>query len=363
MALLRKEVLLMRRNPFMPRVIVMLPIMVMLVIPLVANMDVKHVSIAVVDLDRSQLSGRIAADMNSGKFLTVSEYCDTYAQAMDGVEHGRVDVIVTVPADYARDLVAGRLPCIDLAADGVNATKASLGASYAAQSIALTLRGWQRESGAVVPEEAVSVQYRYNPTLDFRNFMIPALMVMLIIIICGFMPALSLVSEKETGTIEAMNVTPVPRMTFVLSKLIPYWVTGLIVVTVGIVIGRLVYGLVPVGSIGAIYLSSILFTLVMSGFGLVVANKSGTILQSILVMFAVIVIFQLMSGLFTPVSSMPHWAQLITYGVPPRYFIEIMRGIYLKGASVADLWVQYTVLAAMAAAMCAAAALTYSKRQ
>ena len=195
----------------------------------------------------------------------------------------------------------------------------------------------------------------------FRNFMIPALMVILLIILCGFVPALSLVSEKESGTIEAMNVTPVGRLTFVLSKLIPFWVVGMIVITVGMTIGWLVYGLRPLGNIGAIYLASFLFSLVMSGLGVTIANRSATMLQSIFMMIAFVMIFQLMGGLFTPISSMPGWAQAITYAVPPRYFNEIMRSIYLKGASVADLWPQFLALAATAAIVCTLAAATYRK--
>ena len=192
--------------------------------------------------------------------------------------------------------------------------------------------------------------------------MIPALMTVLLIIICGFLPALNLVSEKETGTIEAMNVTPVSRMTFVLSKLIPFWMVGLFVVTIGMLIGWLVYGLVPQGSIGAIYLATILFSLIMSGFGVAIANRSATMLQSIFVMFAFIMIFQLMSGLFTPISSMPQWAQCITYVIPPRYFIEIMRSVYLKGSTVAELWQPYAALLTLAVILSSIAAGTYRKK-
>ena len=209
---------------------------------------------------------------------------------------------------------------------------------------------------------SVSVKNSYNPTLNFRNFMIPALLIILLIIICGFLPALNLVSEKETGTIEAMNVTPVGRFTFVLSKLIPFWITAIFVITVGMLIGWLVYDLWPAGSVWDIYVAAILFSLVMSGLGVVIANRSATMLQAIFVMFAFIMIFQLMGGLFTPISSMPQWAQIVTYAVPPRYFNEIIRAIYLKGASMSDLWLQYVCLAGIAALISVFAAWSYKKR-
>lgn len=361
-ALLRKEFALMRRSPLIPKVIVVMPLMVMLVIPLVANLDVKHVEVAVVDNDHSMLSGRIMADIEASPYLEITRYPGTYAEAMAFVEKGGADAIVTIPPDFEQKLVIGASPQIDVAANGVNATKGSLGAAYTVASIGATLMQWQQQLGVILPESAVTTQYVYNPTLDFRNFMIPALMVMLLILICGFLPALNLVGEKEDGTIEAMNVTPVDRLTFVLSKLIPYWLAGMIVVTIAMLIGWLVYGLVPVGNIAAIYLAAILFTLVMSGLGVIIANSSSTMLQSILVMFAIIMVFQLMSGLFTPISSMPQWAQTITYAVPPRYFIEIVRGIYLKGATVTELGTQYLILGGMALLLCTVAALTYKKQ-
>lgn len=338
--------------------------MVMLILPLVANLDVKDVGVAVVDHDHSELSRRIVADMDASEYMSVIGCESGYKRALSLIEHGKADVVVVIPAHYSKDLVVkkGRMPKIEVDANGVNATKGMLGARYAVQSISATLGRWQRVQGIALEAPAVSVLNYFNPTLDFRNYMIPALMVVLIIIICGFLPTLNLVNEKETGTIEAMNVTPVGKLTFVLSKLIPYWVVGMIVVTVGMIIGWLVYDLVPEGNIIAIYFAAILFSLVMSGLGVTIANKSATMLQSIFMMFAFIMIFQLMGGLFTPISSMPKWAQTITYAVPPRYFIEIMRAVYLKGASITDLWLQYLSLAAFAVLLCTTAALTYEKR-
>lgn len=360
--LLKKEMKLMKRNPFIPRIIVALPFMAMLILPLVANLDVKNVGIVIVDNDRSMLSRRIASDIGSTEFLSVKSNEHLHSEALRMIEDGEADAILTIPPDYSKDLADGRHPSVSIEANGVNTIKGMLGSRYAAGSVAGTLSRWQAEQGLDRSSQGTSVLDFYNPTLDFRNYMIPALIVVLIIIICGFLPTLNLVSEKETGTIEAMNVTPVGKFTFVLSKLIPYWIIGIIVVTVGMIIGWAVYGLVPAGNISYIYLAAVLFSLVMSGLGVVIANKSATILQSIFVMFAFIMIFQLMGGLFTPIASMPQWAQNLTYAIPPRYFIEIMRSVYLKGAGISDLWAQYLSLASFAVLLCTAAAATYKKR-
>lgn len=357
-ALLRKEVSLMRRNPFIPRIILAMPVMVMLILPLVTTLDLKNVNVAVADLDRSTLSRRLVADMDATEELKVANVCLTHSEAMAMVEGGEADVVLTVPRDFEQTL-----PALSIEANGVNATKGMLGAQYVSGSVMTTLRQWSAERGAALPAAQMPVQLdRYNPTLNFRNYMIPALMVVLLIIICGFLPTLNFVSEKESGTIEAMNVTPVGKMTFVLSKLIPFWVVGLMVVTVGMCIGWLVYGLVPVGSVWAIYFATVLFSLFMSALGVTVANRSATMLQSIFVMFAIIMIFQLMGGLFTPIGSMPGWAQTLTYAVPTRYFNEIMRAVYLRGAGVADLWLPYACLGGFALLTCLVAALTYRKQ-
>lgn len=359
-ALLVKEVKLMKRNPIIPKIIIAMPILVMLVIPLVANMDVKSVNVTVVDNDHSEISRRIIADLQAANNISVIEDCDNYSEALVTVENGKADVILCIPALFARNLVSSPLP-LAVYANGVNANKGMLGANYVSQSIALTLQQIQRESGLTIELQS-SIINRFNPTLNFRNYMIPALMVMLLIIICGFLPALNIAEEKEKGTIEAMNVTPVSRFTFVLSKLIPYWVAGLLVVSIGMLIGRLVYGLAPQSNIALIYLAAILFSLVISCLGVSIANISSTMLQSIFIMFAIIMVFQLMGGLFTPISSMPQWAQYFTYAIPPRYFIEIMRAVYLKGTDFIGLWFQYTALAGYAVLLIILAAITYRKQ-
>lgn len=363
-ALLSKEIALMRRNSLIPKVILVMPLMVMLVIPLVANLDVKNVNVAIVDNDRSQLSRRIIADIQHSDFLTVTPACSTHGEALLQIERGEADVLLTIPADCEKEIGSGKA-MVNIEANGVNATKGMLGARYVSRSVIETLSGWQTSAEGISglrEKVSTSVINRYNPTLNFRNYMIPALMVLLLIIICGFLPALNLVNEKESGTIEAMNVTPVSRLTFVLSKLIPFWIIGLLVVTIGIITGWLVYGLLPAGNIGAVYLATILFSLVMSGLGVVIANRSSTMLQCIFVMFAFIMIFQLMGGLFTPISSMPVWAQYLAYAIPPRYFIQIMRSVYLKGATIADLWQEYALLTFFAISLLILAARTYRKQ-
>ncbi len=361
-ALLKKELLLMRRNPFIPKMILAMPVMVMLLLPLVANLDVGKVNVAVVDNDKGMLSRRMVADIDAAGELSVIGVSESFGYGMMLVEKGEADVLLTIPEGFERGILVGDAPKLDLRANGVNATKGMLGSQYAGSSAAATISRYLKGMGMAAETIGPSVVNLFNPTLDFRYFMIPALMVVLIIIICGFLPTLNLVSEKESGTIEAMNVTPVGKFAFVLSKLIPFWAVGLLVVSVGMLVGWLVYGLAPTGSVGLIYLAAVLFALVMSGLGLTIANKSATMLQSIFVMFACIMVFQLMSGLFTPIDSMPEWARVVTYAIPPRYFNEIMRAVYLKGAGISDLAFDFAALGGFAILFCLTAAATYRKQ-
>lgn len=354
--LLEKEFKQFMRNAILPRIALVVPLMVMLVSPLVTTMDVRDVRVAVVDHDRTVASRRMADKVAASPYFTLVARPTAYAGALRLVEDGRADIVLTIPAGYGRDLGSGRAaPRVQITANAVNAAKAQIGASYLSQLTA----------AQTVPTDGrrLAVQYRYNPTLDYRAYMIPALMTLLLLILCGVLPALNIVSEKEIGTIEQINVTPVGRLAFTMGKLIPFWAIGLTAVGVGIAVGGLVYGVWPAGSLWLILLASLLFTSVVSGFGLVVSNYSTTLRQALFVIYFFVMIFILMGGLFTPVASMPRWAQAVTYALPTRYYGEAMRALYLKGSTIADLLPQFGALALMAAGLGAWAVGSYRKTE
>lgn len=360
--LLQKEFLQIRRNPFLPRLIVAFPVVIMLIMPMIMTMDVRNINVAVVDSDRSTTSRRVASHIEASEYFSLTEVLSDYNLAMENLETGAVDVIVQIPNNFERNL-AGTTPWrISITANAVNATKGAMGMQYLVQTIARTLSEIKSEKSPTQMSELVTVQNRFNPTLDYRHYMIPALMIMLFILVCGFLPALSIVGEKESGTIEQMNVTPVGRLTFTLAKLLPYWLIGLFVLTVAMCVAWLVYGLVPVGSIGVIYLGAMLFILTISGLSLTIANFSETMQQTMFVMFFFIMIFMLMSGILTPVSSMPEWAQKLTVVLPPRYFVEMLRSVYLKGITFAELHGEFMALGIFALLFNSLAAVTYRKQ-
>ncbi|WP_276965435.1 ABC transporter permease [Bacteroides graminisolvens] len=356
--LIEKEFKQLLRNSFLPRLIIGYPCMVMIIMPWATNMEIKNISVNVVDNDHSVVSQRLIHKIDASSYFRLNNLSPTYNSALRDIESGDADVILEIPRHFEKKLENGKASHVLLAANAVNGSKGGLASSYMTATLAdynAQLHAENPSSGivqeaasSVQPSVSVSEKNLYNPHLNYKLFMVPALMVMLVTVICGFLPALNIVSEKEVGTIEQMNVTPVGKFKFILAKLIPFWVVGFVVLTLSFGFAWLIYGILPVGSLGIIYLLSALFVLVMSGFGLVISNHSATMQQAMFVMFFFIIILLLMSGLFTPVMSMPLWAQIITILNPLKYFVDIMRMVYLKGSGLTDLSLQIGALLAFA---------------
>ena len=371
--LIIKELRQFRRNPFLPKLVVGFPLAIVLILPWIANMDVKGVSVGIVDADRSDVSRRITSHVEASEYLRLHDLYADYPSALADLEDGHIDAILEIPNGFGHSLHATPKR-LSIWANGVNAMKGSLGSQYLMQTVMRALPTGSAPTQpsfenseilncelSIVNCEFSIVNY-YNPTMDYKHFMIPALMIMLMVMVGGFLPALNLVSEKELGTIEQINVTPVSRLTFTLSKLIPFWVICLLELALCMTLALLVYGLPVAGSVGAIFLAALLFIIVMSSIGVIIANLSDTMQQTMFLMLFVVLSFILLSGLMTPVESMPLWAQHFTRLLPPTYMVEIMRAVYLRGTTVAELSGSYLALAAFALTFATLASFTYRKR-
>ncbi|MGN0206803.1 MAG: ABC transporter permease [Muribaculaceae bacterium] len=364
--LIEKEFKQMMRNIVLPIVFVLLPLALINVMPRVATQEVKNLKISIVDNDRSTWSQRLVDKLAASTYFKIESLPSSYQAAMGDVDAGNADFVVEIEPDFERHLVREGVSKVLISANAVNGMKAGLGSSYLSQIIADYSASLREESG--LDAEAtrmahfdVMPRYLYNTTLDYKRFMIPALMSMLMILIVGFLPALNIVGEKEKGTIEQINVTPVGRFEFIFSKLIPYWIVGLVILAYAILLAYGIWGILPAGSVATIFVFATIFILVVSSFGLIVSNYSDTTQQAALVMFFFLVIFILLSGLLTPVACMPAWAKAITYINPLRYFIEAMRAIYLKGSGIADLSLQFYALIAYAVVAWILATRSYRK--
>lgn len=362
--LLIKEAKQFKGNPFLPKLVIMFPLVVMLVMPWVATLDIKEVRLSVVDHDKSSSSQRLICQIKTSDYFILDSYSDIYESALNRVESGEADLVLEIPDNMERNLSSGKPVEVYIAANAVNSIKSGMGSGYLNSLITDFTEVLKDEAGdtSKMPIN-LNVQFRYNQHQNYRLFMAPALIIVILILLGGFLPALNIVSEKEKGTIEQINVTPVNKLEFIFSKVIFYGILGMLVFTMAFFLGYWVYGIARYGGILNIYLAAILFFLFISGFGLIISNYSNTLQQAVFVMFFCMMIFMLMSGIFTPISSMASWAQVITWFLPPKYFVEIMRSICLKGSTLSDLWLDYLLLAIFAAIVNIIAVLSYKKQQ
>ena len=343
--LLQKEFLQIRRNSFMPKIIFIFPIMVMCVMPWVMNQEVKNIRVDVVDMDLTTQSQQLVHQIEASNYFIFNGQKSTYQEAMKDIETSKADIILEIrDGQYL------------IAANAVNGTKGSIGSSYLSQIV----------TANVMPTVS-SIQSKantlllYNKGQNYKVFMIPALMGILMMMLCGFLPALNIVGEKEKGTIEQINVTPVSKWSFILAKLIPYWIIGLLVLTVCLVLSWFVYGITCQGPLLLVYLLAILLALFFSSFGLIVSNYSDTMQQAMLVMWFFVVCLMLLSGLFTPVRSMPDWAYLTTYINPMHYFADAIRTVFVRGGGLQAIAHQVLALFCIASVMAVWAVQSYKK--
>ena len=364
--LIQKEFLQIRRNPFLPRLIVIFPIMIMCVMPWVMNMEIKNIRVEVVDGDHSSLSTQLVHRIEASNYFIFCGQKASYDEAMADILSGTTDAIADIPHDFEKRMMRGENPQIFVSANAVNGTKGSMALSYLSQIIGGHLSDFAPQKSALTGtslDGLVSTLYLYNKNLNYKVFMIPSLMAILILLICGFLPALNIVGEKEAGTIEAINVTPVSKSSFILAKLIPYWLIAFMVMTICFVLAWAVYGITCQGNLLLCYLLSMLLALVFSGLGLIISNYNDTMQQAVFVMWFIVVNLILLSSLFTPVRSMPHWAYLTTYANPMHYFIDAIRTVFVRGGDFRCIVHQVGALAAFAAVINVWAVLSYRKHE
>ena len=339
--LIQKEFLQIRRNAFLPKLIIMFPIVIMCVMPWVMQMEVKNIVVDVVDIDHTVESQRLVQQIAASNYFIFGGQKATYAEAMKDIEKGRADVIFEI-----RD---GKYL---IAANAVNGTKGSMGSAYLSQIVTSNVKP---QTSNITPLTL------YNKGQNYKLFMIPALFAIVMMLMTGFLPTLNIVGEKEAGTIEQMNVTPVSKWSFILAKLIPYWLIALFVITVCLLLAWLVYGITPTGPVWLIYVLAMLLALFFSSFGLIVSNYSDTMQQAMFVMWFFVVSIMLLSGLFTPTRSMPQWAYLTTYVNPMHYFIDAIRTVFIRGGGLHETAHQILALAGIGTLMGCWAVQSYKK--
>lgn len=341
--LIEKEFKHIFRDKFMPKLIFALPIIQLIILPWAADFEVKNINIEILDRDISSLSRRLCLKISASEYFTATFSSGSYEDSMRKIERGESDMILEIPHGFESDLMKHKDAQVLLGVDAINGLKGGIGTSYVNGIIsdfcAETASRYFPDSKTFNAE--ITTNYRFNPYLNSKAFIVPAIIVFLFSLIGGILAALNIVGEKELGTMEQMNVVPISKTVFIASKLLPVWILGMLILTIGMVVAYLVYGLFPKGTFFLIYVFAAVYLTAFTAFGLIISNISSSAQQAILTFLFFVIIFLLMGGIFTPIDSMPHWAQNIAICNPTRYMVEVMRSIYLKGGTFGDLRSQF----------------------
>jgi ABC-2 type transport system permease protein len=341
--LVRKEFLQIFRDRTTVFQIFMIPVVQLLVLANAATFDVKQVAMLVVDEDHTTVSSGLVQRLEAGRQFRVVRYTSSDA----GVDHALLDREVTavlhIPRYFEEDLVRrGRAP-VQLVLNAEEGATTGIVQSYANSILASYARELDRtlplaRSGTSATVRVAPLDLRtqrwYNPTRNYKYWMVPALMVSLTTIIGLLLTAQNITRENELGTLEQLNVTPMTKIQFIAAKLIPFWILSMLIFSIGLAIGKLVFGIPMRGNLLIVYLAAAVYLIVVLGMGLGISTITRTQQQSMFVAFFFTLIFLLMSGLFTPVDSMPDWAQRVAEANPVKHFVSIMRAVLMRGAGL-----------------------------
>lgn len=352
--LIEKEFRQIFRNPVLVRMIVVLPILQLVILANAVTFEVKNARMYVIDEAGSALSREIVHTLvATGRFAVVGRgWSPEEADRM--LRQREADLVLHLPATLDGSLSPGAIPQIHLRIDAEDGMKAGILQGYVSRALAPL-------QGAPQPVLDLLPTYAYNPGLRYYDYMIPGILVVLITLVGAFLTALNIAREKELGTLDQLNVTPLTRGTFIAGKLIPFWILAQLELGLGLVIAKLVFDIAIVGSIPLIFLFSGLYLISMLGLGLGVSALSDTQQQAMFVAYFVFVVFMLLSGLFTPIEAMPDWAQATKWINPLAWFIAAMRAMLVKGATFADLSLTFFVLVMQGAAFLGLATWAYRK--
>lgn len=366
--IIQKEFRQIFRNKGMLPIIFVLPLLQLLVLSNAASFEVKNIKFSYIDNDHSAASRALIGKFQASNYFNIIGVLSSKKEANLQMQTGKTDVILEIPAHFERNLLKEMTSPLSVSINAIDGASAGVEQVYISQiindfnqNIQTTLAQFA-EGTAVQPVNIVTIpSFWYNKTLNYKTFMVPGILVLLVTMLTLFLSSMNIVREKEIGTLEQINVTPIKKHQFIVGKLFPFWVLGLVILTVGLLIAKVVFSVPILGNIGLIYLFTAVYLLVILGIGLIISNHTDTQQQAMFIAWFFSVIFILMSGLFTPIESMPIWAQNITLLNPIRYFVEIIRMVMLKGASFSDISRPFFIIVFYAFALNGIAVWSYKK--
>lgn len=341
--IIQKEFRQIFRNKGMLPIIFILPLLQLLILSNAATFEIKNIKFSYIDQDRTSFSRALIEKFDASAYFNVIANFQSAKEANAAMAKGEVDVILEIPRYFERNLSNQKNTNLSITINAIDGAAAGVQSVYINQIVQAFDKNAKisllSPADAInIPKDIVSIpSFWYNKTLNYKTFMVPGILVLLVTMITLFLSGMNIVREKEIGTLEQMNVTPIKKYQFIIGKLFPFWVIGFVLLTVGLIIAKVVFNTPMIGSLWLIYFYTAIYLLVILGMGLFISNFTDTQQQAMFIAWFFIVIFILMSGLFTPIESMPIWAQYITEFNPIKYFVEVMRMVMLKGSSFIDI--------------------------
>lgn len=368
--IVQKEFLQIFRNRAILPLLTLIPIVQLILLSFAASNEIKNVNITIVDQDHSGYSRLLISKIKASERFTVVNAPNNQEEADDNLQSNEADIVLTIPAFFERDFLKNKGADLQVLVNAINGQQATVGAAYLG-SIIQSFNQEIFEDAAprftanrpAIPGISVTHSNWYNPELDYKVFMVPGILGVLVTIIVLILTAMNVVREREIGTIEQINVSPIKNWQFILGKMLPFLIVGLVDLSIGLAIGKLVFDIPMVGSLGLVFLYCIVNISAVLGMGLFISNFADTQQQAMFIAWFFMMIFILMSGLFTPIESMPQWAQWMTVPNPMSHFVSVMRQVLLKGSNFYDVQYQFAVTGVLAVFFNTVAVWSYSKQE
>lgn len=363
--IIQKEFIQIFRNRTILPIIFIAPILQMVVLVFAATMEMKEIKFAVVDNDMSSMSSRISSAFKGSPFYVYKGNEFNMERVEDLLRSEEVDLILYIPAHFEENMVSDDAGSVQFLVNAVNSSKASLINAYSSAILMDINKKIRIENLGLTPSDFktinINTSFWYNPELNYKIYILPGILVILVTLIGMFLAALNLVREKELGTAEQINVTPIGKFQFIIGKLFPFWVIALFELAFGLLIGKLFFHLPMLGSTWLLFGFAGLYLIVALGIGLFLSTISSNQQQVMFMTFFFMLTFILMSGIFTPVESMPDWAQRVNIVNPFAYFMKVIRMILLKGSGFKDIQHEIIAMSIYAAGIISLASWRYKK--
>jgi len=356
--IIQKEFIQIFRNKIMLPFIFVYPLVQLIILVNAATLEMKQIDMIVVDMDFSSLSRELTGKFKGSPFFVIESHTTSIKEAEAKLKSGEADIILHIPQNFEKDLFSTGEARLQLLTDAINATAAGITNAYCSYIIADFNKSVISENRNILPlslPKTVEIEYSYwyNPELNYKTFMLPGILVILVSIIGMFLSSINIVREKEIGTIEQINVTPIKKYQFIIGKMVPFWLIAMFELGFGLIIGWVLYRVPVEGSLITLFSFTAVYLLALMGLGLFVSTISHRQQQVMFINFFFMLTFILMSGIFTPVESMPDWAVKVNIINPFAYFMRVIRMVMLKGSGFQEVAYEFY-------AMCIYAAVTLS---